>query len=219
MKKLSQSPSLKLLFLPALAILLSVLFINDSSRSGDIKEMSCPERCDDSKEACEQDCSQLVGGGAKSKERRECRKECGSEFESCDYRCQHPTPKPTLKPERYYDRECTKACELKQKDCNTVCTKYTGGGAKGGKKALCRDECSERADYCLKRCSDPSLPERTERFKKPELSCGEDCGYKFQHCESGCSVYIGGGAKSEKRARCVSQCQDRFEACSGSCTE
>ena len=35
----------------------------------------------------------------------------------------------------------------------------------------------------------------------------------------GCSVYVGGGAKSEKRARCVNQCEDKFESCSGTCKE
>ena len=209
----------KIVFLVFLGLVTGSGLVLNLAQSEDQKLLTCPEECEDKRQACEQDCSQLVGGGAKSKERRECKRECGTELESCNYRCLHPTPKPTLKPEAYHDKACTRACELKLMDCNEVCTKFTGGGAKSGKKAACRDDCAESADYCAQRCADPSLPERTHVFDKPELSCREDCDFKLDHCRAGCSVYVGGGAKSEKRARCVDQCEERHVECSGACEE
>lgn len=219
MNILSKRYFFKIVFLALLALVIGSGLVFNLAQSEDQKPLSCPEQCQDKLKGCEQDCSQLVGGGAKSKERRECKRECGTELESCNYRCLHPTPKPTLKPERYHDRACTRACELKQMDCNEVCTKFMGGGAKSGKKAACRNDCADSTDYCFKRCADPSLPERTNVFEKPELSCQEDCDFKLDHCKAGCSVYVGGGAKSGKRARCVSQCEERHGECSGSCAE
>lgn len=219
MIKLSDNYIYKAILLLVLTFFIASGLVLNTASSKDERPLSCPDECEESKKSCEQDCSQLVGGGAKSEKRRECKRECGTELESCNYRCLHPTPRPTLKPEAYHDRACARACKLKLTDCNEVCTKFTGGGAKSGKKAACRNDCSDSSEYCLKRCADPSLPKRTEVFEKPDLSCGEECDYKLQHCESGCSVYVGGGAKSEKRARCVSGCKDRFETCSDACTE
>ena len=181
--------------------------------------LSCPEECESSRNTCEHSCSQLKGGGAKGQKRRECTRECGVELEDCKVRCLNPTPRPTIKPEKYYDRACKNACDLKLVDCNEVCTKFTGGGAKSGKKTVCRRECAESSDYCNRRCADPSLPERLDYPEKPELSCTEDCDYKLQHCESGCSIYVGGGAKSGKRAKCLNQCKASFKSCTGICKE
>lgn len=202
-----------------LAIIFSTGLLFHLTRSEENMELTCPEQCEESRNNCEFSCSQLVGGGAKAEKRRECKRDCGKELESCSVRCLNPTPRPTLKPEAYHDRACTKACDLKLVDCNEVCTKYTGGGAKSGKKAQCRNECAENSEYCNKRCADPTLPKRSDNKPKPELSCTEDCGYKLKHCEAGCSVYIGGGAKSGKRSKCVSECKEGYKSCSGSCPE
>ena len=205
--------------LPLFIVIIASVLLMNFALGEDEKVLTCPEECEERRDNCEFSCSQLVGGGAKSAERRECKRECGRELEGCKVRCINPTPRPTLKPEAYYDRVCTNACDLKLVDCNEVCTKYTGGGAKSGKKTTCRRECAESAEYCNRRCADPSLPKRPDRIEKPELSCREDCDYKLQDCESGCSIYIGGGAKSGKRAKCVSQCKVRHEDCAGSCTD
>ena len=209
----------RLALLSLLAIFISFGFLFNHSMSEDEVILTCPEKCEESRGNCEFSCSQLVGGGAKGEKRRECKRECGEELEACKVRCINPTPRPTLKPEAYHDRACTNACELKLVDCNEVCTKFTGGGAKSEKKTECRNECAESSEYCGKRCADPSLPKRLNYPEKPDLSCSEDCGYKLQDCESGCSVYIGGGAKSAKRSRCVSQCKVDNEICSGKCSE
>lgn len=206
-----------LALLPLLMIIVSMGLLLNPALGEDEIELSCPQECEESRDNCELSCSQLVGGGAKAEKRRECNRGCGNELESCNVRCINPTPRPTLKPEAYHDRTCTNACDLKLVDCNEVCTKFTGGGAKSAKKTVCRNECAESSEYCNKRCADPSLPKRLNYPTKPELSCSEDCGYKLQHCESGCSVYIGGGAKSGKRAKCVSECKTSYETCSGSC--
>ncbi len=182
-------------------------------------DLTCPQMCEESRDNCEFSCSQLIGGGAKAEKRRECNRGCGKELEGCNVRCLNPTPRPTLKPEAYHDRACRDACDLKLVDCNEVCTKYTGGGAKSGKKSVCRSKCAESSDYCKKRCADPSLPERLDYPEKPDLSCSEDCDYKLRHCKSGCSVYIGGGAKSGKRSKCVSGCKAGYKSCSGLCSE
>ena len=209
----------KLAQVAVLVIIVSSGLLLNPVRSEDNTVLSCPEKCEESRDNCEFSCSQLVGGGAKAEKRRECNRSCGKELEGCNVRCINPTPRPTLKPEAYHDRACTNACDLKLVDCNEVCTKFTGGGAKSEKKTRCRSECAESSEYCNKRCADPFLPKRLDFPGKPELSCSEDCDYKLQDCEAGCSVYIGGGAKSGKRARCVSQCKTGYETCSGSCSE
>ena len=209
----------RLVFLTVWAVLVTSGVLLNQSIGEENTQLTCPGECEQSRESCEQGCSQLVGGGAKSAERRQCKRDCGNELEGCKERCLNPTPRPTIRPEAYHDRACTRACELKRVDCNEVCTKFTGGGAKSGKKAACRNECSESEDYCNKRCADPSLPKNPERMEKPELSCSEDCDYKLQHCEAGCSVYMGGGAKSSKKARCLSECNVTHESCSDSCSE
>jgi len=196
----------------------SVLVFSPALSGGEII-LTCPQECEESKDNCELSCSQLVGGGAKGEKRRECIRECGTELRSCNKRCLNPTPRPTLKPEAYHDRVCLKACDLKLVDCNEVCTKHTGGGAKSKKKTACRKECAESSEYCGKRCADPSLPKRPDYTPKPELGCVEGCDYKLQHCEAGCSVYIGGGAKSAKRAKCISECKTNYESCPGLCKE
>ncbi len=207
----------RLALIAILVIIIASGLLLNPARGEDGKILTCPQECEEQRDNCELSCSQLVGGGAKGEKRRECVRECGDELEGCNVRCLNPTPRPTLKPEAYHDRACSKACELKLVDCSEVCTKFTGGGAKSKKKTACRKECAESSEYCNKRCADPSLPKRQDYPPKPELSCSEDCGYKLEHCESGCSVYIGGGAKSAKRARCVTQCKASHDSCSGLC--
>lgn len=209
----------KLALLTVFIFIISSVLLLNPAWGQDEKVLTCPQKCKEGMVSCRFSCSQLVGGGAKAEKRRECNRGCGKELESCNVRCLNPTPRPTLKPEAYHDRDCSNACELKLVDCNEVCTKFTGGGAKSEKKTRCRNECAESSDYCNKRCADPSLPKRLNYPTKPELSCTEDCDYKLQDCKAGCSVYIGGGAKSGKRSKCVSECKADYEYCSGSCPE
>lgn len=181
--------------------------------------LSCPDKCVESRKNCELSCSQIVGGGAKAKERRECVNECGVGLEECKERCINPTPRPSLKPERYHDKPCERGCELKATDCNEVCTKYTGGGAKSEKKAICRKECKEGLENCKNWCVNPT-PKPTLKPKPIEdMTCPEVCKVKKLDCEAGCSVYLGGGAKSEKRSECMLECRDFNEGCLSGCEE
>jgi len=215
----SRNYTSKLSLLAVIVAIVSLGSVFTPVRSEDGIVPTCSQMCRESQDNCELSCSQLVGGAAKGEKRRECNRGCGKELHDCNLRCLNPTPRPTLKPEAYHDRACTNACDLKLIDCNEVCTKFTGGGVKSKKKTACRSECAESSEYCAMRCADPSLPKRLNYPAKPELSCSEDCGYKLRGCEAGCSVYIGGAAKSGKRSKCVSQCKTGYESCSGSCPE
>lgn len=188
-----------------------------ASSAGD--KLSCPDKCVESRKNCDLSCSQIVGGGAKSKERRECVKDCGGEQELCNDRCVNPTPRPTLKPQRYHDKSCPTACEFKAKDCNEVCTKFTGGGAKSGKKASCRNDCKEGLDDCKKWCVNPTPKPTLQPNLFDDMSCPEVCKIKNLNCEASCSSFVGGGAKSEKRAACMNDCRDSNDACTNECSE
>jgi len=183
------------------------------------KEISCPDRCIKIQKNCELSCSQIVGGGAKSRERRECMKSCGDDLEPCNERCLNPTPRPTLKPERYHDKTCSGACDFKAKDCYQVCTKYTGGGAKSGEKAKCQDECVQSKENCKNWCVNPTPKPTLGPDPLEGRPCPEVCSIKKLDCEANCSTFIGGGAKSGKRAECKNDCQENFDACSDSCVE
>lgn len=180
---------------------------------------TCPQKCTESKKNCELSCSQIVGGGAKSKERRECIKKCDAGLGECNERCLNPTPRPTLKPERYHDKSCTKSCELKATDCNEVCTKYTGGGAKSSKKAICRKECKEGLEDCKIWCVNPTPKPTLKPDPLANEPCPEKCKYKKLNCDSRCSVYMGGGAKSEKKSKCMSECRDFNDDCLSGCKD
>jgi len=181
--------------------------------------LSCPEMCAGSREKCEDSCSQLVGGGAKSAKRRECIRECGVELEGCEDRCLNPTPRPTIKPEAYYDKACKNACEFKLADCYEVCTKYLGGGAKSGKRTTCRRECEESLDSCRDWCVNPTPRPDIKLDPYEDMPCPQVCKYKLDDCETRCSKYMGGGAKSGKRNKCIIECRDGFQECSGLCGE
>lgn len=206
------------------ALLVLILFFAGlviGSRAEDSKvedeEMSCPEMCVKSQKNCELSCSQIVGGGAKSKERRSCVKDCGGELEKCKVRCLNPTPKPTLKPERYHNKSCPNACEFKSKDCYQVCTKYTGGGAKSGDRARCQNECRESEEDCKNWCVNPTPKPTLKPDPLEGKPCPEVCGIKKLDCEANCSSFLGGGAKSSKRSECKNDCQNSFDECSDSC--
>ncbi|MEM7008545.1 MAG: hypothetical protein AAF462_05350 [Thermodesulfobacteriota bacterium] len=179
--------------------------------------MSCPQKCVESQKNCELSCSQIVGGGAKSRERRICTNECAKDLDPCKQRCLNPTPKPTLKPERYHDKPCEKSCELKAYDCNNECTKFTGGGAKSEKKAACRKDCSKGLDDCKSWCVNPTPRPTLKPGFLDDKPCPEVCRYKKLDCEANCSVYLGGGAKSEKRSKCMLECRDFNDQCLGEC--
>lgn len=200
-------------------VLIVTALISYSQESNDKEDdNSCPQKCIQSQKNCELSCSQIVGGGAKSRERRECIQSCGDELEPCNERCLNPTPKPTLKPERYHDKGCPDACEFKAKDCYQVCTKYTGGGAKSGDKArcqqVCRDGMANCKDWCVHPTPKPTLPPDPLEGK----SCPEVCNIKEMDCETNCSTFIGGGAKSGKRAQCVNDCADSNDECLSECS-
>ncbi len=180
---------------------------------------SCPGRCIESRKNCDLSCSQIVGGGAKSRERRLCVIDCGTGQEECNERCLNPTPKPSLKPERYHDKSCPNSCEFKAKDCNQECTKYTGGGAKSEKKAMCRQECNDGLSNCKNWCVSPTPKPTLKPNPIDDKPCPEVCKYKNQDCEVNCSAYIGGGAKSEKRSKCMSECKDFTDQCLNGCKE
>ena len=201
-------------------VIMTLAFISYAQESGDKdKEVSCPNKCITSQKNCELSCSQIVGGGAKSKERRACIKDCGDELEPCKQRCLNPTPKPALKPERYHDKSCPNACEFKSKDCYQVCTKYTGGGAKSGDRARCQNECRQSEEDCKHWCVNPT-PKPTLRPDPLEnKTCPEVCNIKKFDCEANCSSFIGGGAKSSKRSECMNDCQDSYSECSDFCLE
>lgn len=181
--------------------------------------MSCPEECDLSRQNCETACSQIKGGGAKAGKRRECERECADEREQCGYRCLHPTPKPTLRPERYHDKSCADACALKKSDCYQSCTKYTGGGAMGQKRAECRQDCESAESDCESWCVNPTPRPTREPSPYSGLSCPQICGQKLSDCEQGCSKFKGGGAKSQMRNRCISECGDINDSCLNDCSE
>ncbi|NIU86358.1 MAG: hypothetical protein GWN56_03390 [Nitrosopumilaceae archaeon] len=204
-----------LLITITILLLLSFVKLNNAQDT----PISCPEKCLESRKNCNLSCSQIVGGGAKSKERRECVNECGVGLEECNERCINPTPRPTQIPERYHDKPCVRGCELKATDCNEVCTKYTGGGAKSKKKAICRRDCREGLQNCKNWCVSPT-PKPTPKPKPIEsMSCPEVCRIKKLDCESGCSVYLGGGAKSEKRSQCNVECREFNEECLAACSQ
>lgn len=200
------------------AVLLLLISFAMDSKSNDVP-LTCPDKCIESRKNCEMSCSQIVGGGAKSKERRECVNNCEIGLDKCNGRCVNPTPRPTLKPERYHDKSCSRSCEFKATDCNEVCTKYTGGGAKSAKKAVCRKECSVGLEDCKNWCVDPTPKPTLKPDPLANEPCPEVCKYKKLYCEAGCSVYMGGGAKSEKRSECMSECRDSNDYCLSGCTE
>ncbi len=200
-----------------LLLFMGFLFVSHTSNSED--EITCPEKCVESRKNCDLSCSQIVGGGAKSKERRECVKDCGGEQEVCNERCLNPTPMPTLKPERYHDKSCPNACELKAKDCNTICTKYTGGGAKSEKKSTCRQECGEGLENCKNWCVNPTPKPTLKPNLFDDTPCPEICKYKSLDCEANCSAFMGGGAKSQKRSKCMNECKDFNDSCIDDCSE
>ena len=181
--------------------------------------ISCPDRCVESRKNCDLSCSQIVGGGAKSRERRECVRDCGAGLGECNERCLNPTPMPTLKPERYHDKSCPNACELKATDCNETCTKYTGGGAKSGKKAICRRDCRENLKNCKNWCANPTPRPTVEPGIYDGVPCGDVCNNKLMSCEETCTKFIGGGAKSGKRTKCNNECRGSFDKCSDLCSE
>ena len=208
---------MRYLILITFALMLLVSFVIPGNTEG--QPVSCPDKCLESRKNCDLSCSQIVGGGAKSKERRECVKECGVGLEECRERCINPTPRPTQIPERYHDKPCERSCEYKATDCNEVCTKYTGGGALSAKKASCRRECSAGLEKCKTWCVNPT-PKPTLMPKPIEnMSCPEVCKIKKLDCEAGCSVYLGGGAKSEKRNQCNNECREFNESCMTECAE
>lgn len=182
-------------------------------------EISCPEKCVESRKNCDLSCSQIVGGGAKSKERRACVKACGGEQKECNERCLNPTPRPTLKPERYHDRSCPNACEFKAKDCNVACSKYTGGGAKSAERSICRQECSEGLNNCKNWCVNPSPKPTLKPDLLDTMPCPEACKTRNLNCEASCSSYVGGGAKSEKRSMCMNDCRESNDLCVTGCKE
>ncbi|MGB3729090.1 MAG: hypothetical protein WBA70_07570 [Thermodesulfobacteriota bacterium] len=200
-----------------LLLFVGFLFIPQISNSED--DISCPEKCVESRKNCDLSCSQIVGGGAKSKERRECIKSCDGDQGLCNERCLNPTPKPSLKPERYHDKPCPSSCELKAKDCNQECTKYTGGGAKSSKKAVCRQECSDGFDNCKNWCVNPTPKPTLKPNYLDDQPCPEVCKYKNFDCEASCSIYMGGGAKSGKKSKCMNECRDFNDQCLVGCKE
>ena len=200
-----------------LLLFMCFLIIPLTSNSED--EITCPEKCVESRKNCDLSCSQIVGGGAKSKERRVCVRNCGGEQELCNERCLNPTPMPTLKPERYHDRSCPNVCELKAKDCNTICTKYTGGGAKSDKKSTCRQECGQGLENCKNWCVNPTPRPTKAPGIYDGVSCGDVCKSKLMKCENTCTKFIGGGAKSGKRRACMNECKDYNDACIDDCSE
>lgn len=200
-------------------LLIFMGFLISAQTSSSEDEISCPEKCVESRKNCDLSCSQIVGGGAKSKERRECVKACGGEQAECNDRCLNPTPKPSLKPERYHDKPCPNSCELKAKDCNQECTKYTGGGAKSAKKAICRQECSNGLSNCKNWCVNPTPKPTLKPNPLDNKPCPEVCKYKKLDCEANCSSFLGGGAKSEKRSACMNDCKDFNDNCLMECSE
>ncbi len=200
-----------------LNILFIILFSSAIDSKSEDVPLTCPQKCLESRKNCDLSCSQIVGGGAKSKERSMCVNECGTELDMCNERCLNPTPRPTLKPERYHDKSCARACELKAVDCNEVCTKYTGGGAKSDKKAICRKECSEGLENCKEWCVNPTPKPTLRPNPLEDKPCTEVCKYKLLDCEANCSKYLGGGAKSEKRSKCNIECRDVNDSCLSEC--
>jgi len=200
------------------AVFLLLIFFAMESKAED-PPTTCPQKCTESKKNCELSCSQIVGGGAKSKERRECVKNCDVGLGECNERCVNPTPRPSLKPERYHDKSCPRSCELTATDCNEVCTKYTGGGAKSGKKAICRKECSYGLEDCKNWCVNPTPKPTLKPDPLADEPCPEKCRYKKLYCEASCSVYMGGGAKSEKRSKCMSKCRNFNDECLSGCKD
>ena len=210
----------KLLVLNIL-ILLFLGFVVSSQAEEDSKSddaISCPDRCTQSRKNCELSCSQIVGGGAKAEKRRECKRECAKGLEECNERCVNPTPRPTLKPERYHDKPCEGACEFKAKDCNEICTKYTGGGVKSQKKSVCRKECSKGLEDCKNWCVNPTPRPTLRPNPLSDKPCAEQCKYKKLDCDANCSVYMGGGAKSEKKTKCMFECKDFNDQCLSDCS-
>ena len=180
---------------------------------------ACPETCVEKQKNCELSCSQIVGGGAKSEKRRECKRDCEQILKQCKGWCINPTPRPTLPPERYHDKSCPKACELKEKDCREVCTKYIGGGAKSEKRNICNIECAEELKNCKDWCVNPTPRPTLRTDPLADEPCSEKCRYKKLDCESGCSVYMGGGAKSGKKSKCMNECKDFNKKCMSECSE
>ena len=198
-----------------LFLLLGFFVITQAATSED--EISCPEKCVQKKENCELSCSQIVGGGAKSRERRECINDCGGVEDQCNEWCVNPTPRPTLEPDKFHGKPCPRACEIKAKDCYQICTKYTGGGAKSTDKASCRDECDEDLDNCNDWCVNPTPKPTYQPDPFADTPCPNVCKIKRMDCETNCSTYLGGGAKSGKRSQCMNGCEDSFDECSDSC--
>lgn len=199
--------------------MLLMVFFLFSATSNSEDETTCPQKCVESRKNCDLSCSQIVGGGAKSRERRECVKECGGEQELCNDRCVNPTPRPTLKPEPYQNKSCANSCEFKAKDCNQQCTKYTGGGAKSGKKAVCRQNCTEGLSNCKNWCVNPTPKPTMRPNLLDDKPCPEVCEIKNFNCEANCTSYIGGGAKSEKRSICMNDCRVENDNCTNQCSE
>lgn len=200
-----------------LLLLAGFLLFSLTSYSED--DFTCPQKCIESRNNCDLSCSQIVGGGAKSRERRECVKDCGGEQELCNKRCLNPTPRPTLKPERYHDKSCANACEFKAKDCNVACSKYTGGGAKSTERSLCRKQCSEDLQDCKGWCVSPSPKPTLKPDLLDTMPCPEACKTKNLNCQASCSSYVGGGAKSEKRSICMNDCRESNDLCVTGCKE
>ena len=112
---------------------------------------------------------------------------------------------------------CPDSCDNSRKSCQLSCSQIMGGGVSNEEKKQCLDACDKGATDCNKGCTNPT-PRPTIRPKPyHDKSCVGACEYRNKDCAQECTIYIGGGAASVKKAACLKDCSEVLDKCTNQC--